>query len=81
MTITPEARAEELAGILWEDECGGVFGKPGSYQSVTDRIASAIRAAENDVLERAAARIDEEDGYRIATLSLGADIRALKHKD
>lgn len=73
--MTPEERAKqvcaELKGAPYDPEEWIEAQSPDVLEAVT----SAIRAAENDALERAAVRLDQ-----MAISSAAAAVRALKHK-
>jgi hypothetical protein len=70
--MTPHERAEKLvaAGGFWEHDDQVNFG------ILENEIAAAIRAAENDALERAAVRLDQ----MAISSAAAAAVRALKHK-
>lgn len=72
MTMTPEERAIKIYGV-----CCQTCSDPDEPMCACIReIAEAIRDAENDVLERAAAQADQ---YSFGE-TLAIRIRALKHE-
>lgn len=74
--MTPEER-------MWEIDLSGVGTDRDDFTRVRQNIASAIRAAENDALERAANALAElrhgDDDY-ITHMSAAFVVRELKHK-
>lgn len=72
--MTPEERAQ----MLWE-ELSILLLSEATRDGETALIASAIRSADNDALERAARLAAGQ--YGAAGLKTSEDIRNLKHKD
>lgn len=85
MSMTPEERgaavADEMATRLVNDGwVAVVYG--GIRMGWASAIAQAIRQAENDKLEAAAACFEQEDAPPFQCVEdVSASIRALKHKD
>jgi hypothetical protein len=57
--MTPEERAKPIAAIA--NEC--CYRSDGYEEDIAAQIARAIRQAENDVLERAAALLEDDEEY------------------
>lgn len=74
--LTPEQRAAPIASAA--NEC--CYRSDGYEEDIAAQIAAAIRQAENDALERAAAYVEGEDctGHETA---MALYIRNLKHAE
>ena len=82
--MTPEDRAKQLCGELTNAPYKGTEWIEMSSREALDTIAAAIRAAENDALERAAIACDTESHSLVAIEAAeicARAVRSLKHKE